>query len=54
MKTLHRLEGKILIASDDPAVQKECRGILEPRGYLISVVQGNGWATELLAEAPPM
>ncbi len=53
MKTLHRLEGKILIASDDPAVQKECREILKPRGYLISVVQGNGWATELLAEAPP-
>ena len=53
MKPLHRLAGKVLIASDDPAVQKEWRGILEPRGYLISVAQGSGWATQLLGEDPP-
>ncbi|HEX9898647.1 MAG TPA: GAF domain-containing protein, partial [Candidatus Methylomirabilis sp.] len=53
MKTLHRLEGKVLIASHDPAVQREWRDMLEPRGYLISLAQGNGRATELLGEDPP-
>jgi signal transduction histidine kinase/DNA-binding response OmpR family regulator len=53
MTTLPRLERKVLIASDDPAVEKECRDSLEPRGYLISVAQGNGWATQILGEDPP-
>ena len=53
MKTLHRLEGKVLIASDDPAVQREWRDMLEPRGYLISVARESGWVTELHAEDPP-
>jgi signal transduction histidine kinase/DNA-binding response OmpR family regulator len=53
MKTLHRLEGKVLIASHDPAVQREWRDMLEPRGYLISLAQENGRATELPGEDPP-
>jgi signal transduction histidine kinase/DNA-binding response OmpR family regulator len=53
MKTLHRLEGKVLIASDDPAVQREWRDMLEPQGYLISVARESGWITQLHAEDPP-
>ena len=53
MKKVHRFEGKVLIASNDPALQKECCGILEPRGYLISMAPGNGWATGLPGEPPP-
>jgi signal transduction histidine kinase/DNA-binding response OmpR family regulator len=53
MKTLHRLEGKVLIASDDPAVQREWRDMLEPRGYLISVARESGWAAQLDGEDPP-
>lgn len=37
MKSARRLHGKVLIASDDPAVQEECRSILEARGYPTSM-----------------